>query len=581
MMNNQTDINNKYLNLILKLKQAVTDISECQSNETKFSVIQNAFVNQLSCTIDYAQQRLEEVRANIVWDKLVIAFFGETNAGKSTIIETFRILFGDGGHGADGEIVGDGRSDYTKVYSKYDLCINGQAFTLIDVPGIEGREDDYKDEIKDALLKAHCVFYVQGHNKEPDVKTAEKIKKYLNEWVKVYSIYNVRGGIENYDEEEERNTLFTPNVNKQIELNTDRFRAILGHCYQGNLTLQALIAMCAHASFTSQRPDLIKQQKLLLSYFGNAATAFEFSNFCNVQETISGMSVRFREYIIDANIQKFNSCVNTIVKDINECYKENAELINSLYTQLTAFKNKVHQAITISEDSSRRTIYNEIDAELEKIAYYIGVAIDEEYSNIGEYVESVAAKGGENISTVITKIIRNEVKDLSDKIFRLKKDLDKNFNLDISSFSSQTNVNLDLRAETLFGDLEFGSSDALDIGQYVMSGAGIGSYFTLFAPGIATAIGAIGGLVVGSVNYFLLGKKEKKAKVKNEVRKKIEEVAYSIKMQSNDVLQSIFKTFDQEKSNLFNEINLDKRNLEDIQQCLDDLNTRLRLITKK
>ena len=27
------------------------------------------------------------------WDKLMIAFFGETNAGKSTIIETFRILF--------------------------------------------------------------------------------------------------------------------------------------------------------------------------------------------------------------------------------------------------------------------------------------------------------------------------------------------------------------------------------------------------------------------------------------------------------------------------------------------------------
>ena len=66
-------------------------------------------------------------------------------------------------------IVGDGRHDFTKTYDEYHLSISGHPFTLIDVPGIEGDEAGFKDVIKTALHKAHCVFYVQGHNKKPDL----------------------------------------------------------------------------------------------------------------------------------------------------------------------------------------------------------------------------------------------------------------------------------------------------------------------------------------------------------------------------------------------------------------------------
>ena len=79
--------------------------------------------------------------------------------------------------------MGDGRHDFTKTYEEYHLSIAGHPFTLIDVPGIEGNESEFKDVIKTALHKAHCVFYVQGHNKKPDRATAEKIKKYLGNWV--------------------------------------------------------------------------------------------------------------------------------------------------------------------------------------------------------------------------------------------------------------------------------------------------------------------------------------------------------------------------------------------------------------
>ena len=54
------------------------------------------------------RERLEEIRRgfdeelallqqNAEWDRLTIAFFGETNAGKSTVLEALRILFSEEG----------------------------------------------------------------------------------------------------------------------------------------------------------------------------------------------------------------------------------------------------------------------------------------------------------------------------------------------------------------------------------------------------------------------------------------------------------------------------------------------------
>lgn len=41
------------------------------------------------------QKELDLLQQNAEWDKFTIAFFGETNAGKSTIIESLRILFNE------------------------------------------------------------------------------------------------------------------------------------------------------------------------------------------------------------------------------------------------------------------------------------------------------------------------------------------------------------------------------------------------------------------------------------------------------------------------------------------------------
>ena len=42
---------------------------------------------------------------------------------------------------ADGQIIGDGRSDFTRNNTSFDFSYNNQEFSLIDVPGIEGDEN--------------------------------------------------------------------------------------------------------------------------------------------------------------------------------------------------------------------------------------------------------------------------------------------------------------------------------------------------------------------------------------------------------------------------------------------------------
>ena len=60
----------------------------------------------------------------------------------------------------DGQIIGDGRSDFTKKSTTYNFTYNNQEFAFLDVPGIEGHESIVIDEISHAVKKAHAVFYV-------------------------------------------------------------------------------------------------------------------------------------------------------------------------------------------------------------------------------------------------------------------------------------------------------------------------------------------------------------------------------------------------------------------------------------
>ena len=137
-LSSQNDIKKAYKNLQDLLQSTQEDVFDLNGVNSQFNTVKEKIAFAFDSKIKEAKKELDVALKDTVWDNLVIAFFGETNAGKSTIIETFRILFDDKRKKEDGLIVGDGRHDFTKTYEEYHLSIAGHPFTLIDVPGIEG-----------------------------------------------------------------------------------------------------------------------------------------------------------------------------------------------------------------------------------------------------------------------------------------------------------------------------------------------------------------------------------------------------------------------------------------------------------
>ena len=97
---------------------------------------------------------------------------------------------------ADGEIIGDGQADYTRVTQRYEFELDGQSFALLDVPGIEGKEGLVLDQIERAVQTAHAVFYVTNQPAPPQTGdgqhqgTLEKIKHHLGAQTEVWTIFN-------------------------------------------------------------------------------------------------------------------------------------------------------------------------------------------------------------------------------------------------------------------------------------------------------------------------------------------------------------------------------------------------------
>ncbi|MFP6038227.1 AAA family ATPase [Helicobacter pylori] len=147
-------------------------------------------------------KELESLKNNEEWENFTIAFYGETGAGKSTLIECLRLFFKErskrdqqerfrqlyseknhrgSGHALlelekfqDGAIIGDGRSDFTLETKSYTLKHNNKTFTLLDVPGIEGDEKKVIQQISNATQKAHAIFMLP---KSPPLRKNEKRKK--------------------------------------------------------------------------------------------------------------------------------------------------------------------------------------------------------------------------------------------------------------------------------------------------------------------------------------------------------------------------------------------------------------------
>ncbi len=201
----------KIKNIYLDVEKSIKDLQKIFENtdggDERLREFNQEVLKKFKNLESESLKELESLKNNEEWEKFTIAFYGETGAGKSTLIECLRLFFKEPGkmdqqecfkrlyadvknpnyvknyrsseHAdleklQDGAIIGDGRSDFTLETKSYTLKHNNQSFVLLDVPGIEGNEKKVKQQISNATKKAHAIFYVTKTSAPPQKRRRGK-----------------------------------------------------------------------------------------------------------------------------------------------------------------------------------------------------------------------------------------------------------------------------------------------------------------------------------------------------------------------------------------------------------------------
>ncbi len=367
-------------------------------------------------------KELESLKNNEEWEKFTIAFYGETGAGKSTLIECLRLFFKEPSKidkqerfkrlyadvknpnhsffgflkrffkrlvGADleklqdGAIIGDGRSDFTKKTKSYTFKHNNQSFVLLDVPGIEGDEKKVIQQISNATQKAHAIFYVtktpappqKGEEKKEG--TIEKIQKQLASQTEVYTLFNkpitspraLKDG------------LIDENEKKSLRDLDEKMKAILGEHYEGHQIVSAQAAFYGLSSALLPESDFYKNKQKFLEFF-KAEELLLKSQFKQLAGFIAGTLLEnTRKKIIESNCNKalkvieklqktitttIDRQINPTIKEIKNHHQEVCDnLDRSKEKYISNLRNSAFRAIDRFESDLREKMYEHIDRDIE------------------------------------------------------------------------------------------------------------------------------------------------------------------------------------------------------------------------
>ncbi|MCQ2713029.1 50S ribosome-binding GTPase [Helicobacter pylori] len=297
-------------------------------------------------------KELESLKNNEEWENFTIAFYGETNAGKSTLIECLRLFFKEQSkvvqqerfkrlysnyqenyqnderkkqailnelHSLqDGAIIGDGRSDFTLKTRSYSFQYNHQTFTLLDVPGIEGNEKKVIDQISNATQKAHAIFYVTKTPNSPQKGeegkrgTIEKIQRQLDSQTEVWAIFNkpitspraLKDGLINESEKE------------SLKILNKKMKNILGKHYMGYKALSAQAAFYGLSQALIPETDFYEKKQKFLKDFKAEELLYQ-SHFKPLAEFIAEELLKnSHAKIIQSNCNKALKVVEQLQKAI-------------------------------------------------------------------------------------------------------------------------------------------------------------------------------------------------------------------------------------------------------------------------
>lgn len=320
--------------------------------------------SEIANHIEFLEQQ-SEAKLNLLLNKTSII-----QKQRDTITKSLEEL-------SDGKIIGDGSSDFTQEVGEYHFSIGQKKFVILDLPGIEGKEELVQTSINSAIEKAHVIFYVSKKPNPPQkgdnetLGTIEKISKQLSKQSEVYFIYNkpVR------NPRQLRKPLIDESDEDSLLLVDEILSETLNDNYVSHQSLSAYPALLALGNFYDGK--YIKDcEKFLISFKGKDIL-LELSQVEKFGKWMIGELVDdVEEKIVKSNYKKIKDTLDMAICEIAKIQntfeilqKKCASSSDSTFSKLDDageiyYKNIIndkHKAVNDLKNNIRNNIYKDID----------------------------------------------------------------------------------------------------------------------------------------------------------------------------------------------------------------------------
>lgn len=128
-MDSTQDFNRLYRDVSENMAAAMAEVSKLTVSNKEGQERLDHIAHTLTEMQSGFDVELEFLEANAEWEKFTMAFFGETNAGKSTIIESLRILFNESSRQ---QLIDENQQDLDELARKLQAHANHAEKALTD-----------------------------------------------------------------------------------------------------------------------------------------------------------------------------------------------------------------------------------------------------------------------------------------------------------------------------------------------------------------------------------------------------------------------------------------------------------------
>lgn len=371
---------------------------------------------------------------------------------------------------SDGNIIGDGRSDFTKEVGSYYFSVGDKDFAILDLPGIEGKEEIVQASIDKAVEKAHVVFYVSKKPNPPqkgdgqNLGTIEKISKQLAKHSEVYFIFNKPAR----NPRQLRKMLVDKEEEYSLSIVDYELQTVLGENYISHQSVSAYPAFLALGNFYDGK--YFKDREKFIEKIGNINSVLELSRIPIFAEWMTSQLVNdVRKKIVKSNFKKINKTLDRAVSEIGvvQLAFENLEGILNSNFELTSSKlddagelyernilNAGNKVTNELKNKVRKKIYEDIDNNIENGVFEkkFKKRIEDEVIVYSENLNKIIDQRGKEFASEVSGTVatyQRYIEELVDKYANsIKFDFDFNPQINI-----KMNINIRTTVFGLVGDI--------------------------------------------------------------------------------------------------------------------------------